>query len=124
MIAALGLATSLSACATVPPPGVDGYAALGQTTRAGPLLVRPDAVREDSRCAANVQCVWAGRVVVDATVREDGRSTVRTLVLGEPALTQAGELVLDGVAPQTQADTPIPARAYRFHLTYRPRVLD
>ncbi|MEO0033919.1 MAG: hypothetical protein RIS94_3677, partial [Pseudomonadota bacterium] len=92
-IAALGLAASLSACATVPPPGVDGYAALGQATRVGPLLIRPDAVREDSRCAANVQCIWAGRVVVDATVREEGQSLTRTLVLGEPSLTRGGEVV-------------------------------
>ncbi len=37
-----------------------------------------DRVVEDSRCPANVQCIWAGQVVIELTVTEaDTRSAVR-----------------------------------------------
>jgi len=118
----MAAALALSACATVPaPPRADGFAMLHQTTRAGAVEVTPDAVREDSRCPMNARCVWAGRVVLDATVRENGRSMSRTLILGEPALTADGELMLDSVEPPTRTDTPIRAEDYRFHFSWRSR---
>lgn len=121
-LAALALpAFALSACVTVPPAvRADGSSRLGETTRAGPLLVRADRLVEDSRCPINARCIWAGRVVLAASVTEAGRTTARNLVLGEPALFAQGSLVLDSVAPGTLAGQEIRPADYTFHFAYTP----
>lgn len=121
LLAALALAP-LAACATIPAVvREDGFVRLGETTRAGPVIVRADEVLEDSRCPMNARCIWAGRVVLAATVREDGQAQQRKLVLGEPALVSAGAIVLDGVEPPTRTDTPIGRGDYRFHIRFDAR---
>lgn len=117
---ALSMIVPLAACATVTsPPRADGSAALHQTTQAGPLRVRPERVVEDSRCPMNARCIRAGRVVVEATVWDAGHAQSRSLILGETALTAAGELMLDSVEPSTQTGTAIAPGDYRFHFSYR-----
>lgn len=115
-------ALAVSACATIPAAvRADGFARLGEATRAGPVTLRPTRVVEDSRCPMNARCIWAGRVVLETTVIESGRSQVRNLILGEPALTLNGEVMLDSVEPPTRTDTPIRPGDYRFHFSYRAR---
>lgn len=112
----------LGACAVIP-AGVreDGYARLSEPTRAGPLIVRPVRLVEDSRCPMNARCIWAGRVVVEANVTENGQTQTRNLVLGEPALTVSGQVTLDSVEPSTQTDKPILPGEYSFHFGYQAR---
>ncbi|WP_225010238.1 hypothetical protein [Novosphingobium percolationis] len=86
--------------------------------RAGPVSVRADEVVEDSRCPMNARCVWAGRVVLAATVTQEGRAQQRKLVLGEPALVRGGAIMLDSVEPPTRTDTPIKPGDYRFHIRF------
>lgn len=118
LLAALAIAP-LAACATIPAAvRDDGYVRLGETTRAGPVTVRADHVVEDSRCPMNARCIWAGRVVLAATVTEDGHAEQRRLVLGEPALVRSGAIVLDTVEPPTKTDTPIRPADYRFHIRF------
>ena len=38
------------------------------------LVLRMDSVLEDSRCPANVQCVWEGNARVDFILKQEGRS--------------------------------------------------
>ncbi|MDF8335059.1 hypothetical protein [Novosphingobium cyanobacteriorum] len=122
IIAAASASLLIAGCATVPPPvRSDGFAMLHEATRVGPLTVRPEAVREDSRCPMNARCIWAGRVVIDASVKEGDRWIPRSLVLGEPALTTDGEVMLDSVEPPTRTDTPIRAQDYRFHFSWKGR---
>jgi|GEM_PF-213124 len=45
---------------------------LGQSAQVGEVLVRFDKVLEDSRCPANVVCVWEGRMKIQITVDIDG----------------------------------------------------
>lgn len=112
----------LAACATVPDTvRSDGFARVGEATRAGPITVRPLDVVEDSRCPMNARCIWAGRVVVSAMVNEDGRAQERKLVLGEPSLLTSGSVVLDTVEPPTRTDTPIAPKDYRFHFRFDAR---
>lgn len=89
-------------------------ASIGETADlGGGLTVRPLEVLEDSRCPANVTCVWAGRLRLRANV--SGAS--RELTLGEPLATPQGTLVLAIVKPGAWHDWPeseIPRPAYRF----------
>ncbi|MCW1383369.1 hypothetical protein OLX02_11105 [Novosphingobium sp. KCTC 2891] len=113
---------ALGGCATIPSPvRSDGFARLGEATRAGPLVVRADEVQEDSRCPMNARCIWAGRVVLAVTVTDAGSTQRRSVTLGEPSLTRDGALVLDSVEPPTRTDVPIRRGDYRFHFRYDPR---
>ncbi|MBB3861161.1 hypothetical protein GGQ88_002433 [Novosphingobium hassiacum] len=119
-------ALALSACTIIPPaveqappPQSDGFAQIGQTIRVGALTIRPDAINEDSRCPMNARCVWAGRVIVAATVMQNGESTFRNFTLGEPA---SDGLMLDTVEPgRTTLEGAIPPASYRFHFSITPR---
>ena len=128
---------ALAACASAPP--VSGGSELAQQIRAdlarldgelsasgivaagigegadlgGGLIVRPLEIIEDSRCAANVQCVWAGRL----RLRADVSGTQRELTFGEAFETPQGVVTLEVASPGAWADWPeseIPRPAYRF----------
>ncbi|WP_419809498.1 hypothetical protein [Sphingomonas sp.] len=85
---------------------------LHQTQRVGPYRVMPVRVVEDSRCPMNARCVWAGRLVVRATIVRGRTRMTRDLTLGEPA---APGLVLDSVSPDRVAGEQPAPRPYRFH---------
>ena len=91
MLAALPLA----ACMTVPAraPSV-ATVAVGEAARLGPLNVRVTGIIEDSRCPAQVQCIWKGRLVVAviaddpvALAGQDGPNAPATAVAHETTLT-------------------------------------
>lgn len=117
LIAALALA----GCATGPGdaaagPGVGGalaHGGLNQNIRVGGLTVRPLAVTEDSRCPADVACVWAGRVVLRARVSgmagDQSISSIAPLVL--PG---GGRLELASVAPRRLSARSGASVPYRF----------
>lgn len=105
----------LAACATVSAPG--GLVALEQAQRLGNLRVTPLNVVEDSRCPENACCMWAGRVVVRATIDGDGDRFERNLTLGEPAQIAGRTLMLDSVTPERNTGTELSVAAYRFHFS-------
>lgn len=76
----------------------------------GGLNVRPIEVIEDSRCPADVTCVWAGRLRVRATVS----GAERELTLGEPFATPMGAIVLAVASPGAWSEWPVRKPAYRF----------
>lgn len=102
--------TSAIAGAEPPRPGAFTVARLGETVRIGGQRVTPLRVLEDSRCPAQVTCVWAGRVRISVQI---GRAT-RELTLGQPLRLTHGTLLLAQVQPQRRRDLAIPPRAYRF----------
>lgn len=87
----------------------------------GALLIRFQAVTEDSRCPLSVTCVWEGRGVVSLTVTPaDGEE--RTISL-ETHLTQdrtaeigGYRLTLEGLLPWPAREGPIPTEDYRLLL--------
>lgn len=105
---------ALTACATIPPAEAGPTAAIGQIAYTNGIRVRPLSVVEDSRCPANVQCVWAGRLVVRSEVIGGSWRETRDLELGKPQQIADGTLALVSVEPSKQADVPIDPRAYRF----------
>ena len=90
-------------------------AAFGQPVRINQMVYRPVAIVQDSRCPANVNCVWAGQLIVEFATA--GRNRVR-LEMGKPLVIAGGRLTLLGASPQPIAGKPIPPNQYRFQLRF------
>ncbi|MFN2259492.1 MAG: hypothetical protein ABR601_06600 [Parasphingopyxis sp.] len=112
-----------SACATVAEPRGDGWAAIGEATRAGTLTVTPLEIVEDSRCPEGVHCVWAGRLVVRTRIEGDPSRLVE-LTLGEEIRAADGLLELDRIEPEAAEGIEIPPGRYRFHYRHAPFIMD
>jgi hypothetical protein len=94
------------------------YGGLNENIRVGNLIVRPLAVAEDSRCPVNVACVWAGRVVLSATV--SGMAGEQVISSIEPlALPDGGSLALESIWP-APVHGARNAEPYRFGFRRRP----
>ena len=94
------------------------YAAgVGETADLGEgLTVRPLELIEDSRCPANVACVWAGRL----RLRADVSGMERELTLGEPLETPHGALLFAVASPSAFAQWPEHEIARRLSLRLSP----
>jgi hypothetical protein len=107
-------AMALAGCATVPPANAGPTAGLGQVAVVDGLQIRPIELVEDSRCPANVQCVWAGRVTVRARMNGPGWTQIRDFELGVPQAVDELRVVLSQAEPPKAVPGPIDPRAYRF----------
>jgi hypothetical protein len=112
-------AFALAACATVPPVQAGPTAALGETAYTNGLHVRPIAVIEDSRCPTNVQCVWAGRLVVRSEVAGGAWRRTVELELGKPQQIADGALTLVAATPAKVAGAETDPRTYRFTFDFQ-----
>jgi hypothetical protein len=112
-------AVALAACATVPPASAKPTAALGQVAYVNGLKVRPLQVVEDSRCPVNVQCVWAGRLIVQSEISGGSWRQTRDLELGRPQNIADGALTLVRVSPEKVAGVATDPRAYRFTFDFQ-----
>ncbi len=86
----------------------------------GEVSLRFMRVVEDSRCPYEVECVWAGRVVLEIEVEAGGSSHTLTLssANNESQATAGGYLVTMGeVTPYPVSTDTIPASAYKVTLT-------
>lgn len=120
-VTALSLALSLPIAGCVTTQQIardDGSARLREATRAGPLIVRPTKIVEDSRCPINARCVWAGRLIVRAQVTFDNHSETRDLTLGKPVAIAGGTLALDSGEPGKHAGKETKPGDYRFHFSF------
>lgn len=115
---ALSVAALLAACAAIPPASIrEGPVALGQTVYVDGPSVTPLELIEDSRCPADVQCIWAGRVVVRTKIHLGSGDVTRDLIQGEPIGIADGALELTAVTPAPRTDLELGPEDYRF--TYR-----
>ena len=89
-------------------------AALGQSVAAGDLTLTPVTVKEDSRCAAGTQCIWAGRLVLSTRVEGAGWSETADLIAGEPKTVHGRTVLLVSALPDRVAGDGIAASEYRF----------
>ncbi len=116
----VGVFMPLAACATNPPSRTGGGPArIGQTAYYDGPRVRPDRLIEDSRCPMNARCVWAGRVVLRATVFGGGWTKQVDLTLGEPLQIADGALTLTSVLPEKRTDKAIKPTDYRFTFAFQ-----
>lgn len=104
---ALGLALLVASPSASGGAAHEASVGLGETARLGRVTVRPIEVVEDSRCPADVLCVWAGRLrlrVAISGVRGDAVLTLR-----EPyRVPGRGTLTLVSVAPDRWRSEPPP----------------
>lgn len=114
-IALLALPLLLAACVTTSAAQVvpDGSARIGQTVNVGGPKVRPLKVVQDSRCPAEVTCVWAGTVVLRAEVITGRGKRVMELTLDKPVRVADGMLTLKDVRPG------IGQGPYRFYFDFK-----
>jgi hypothetical protein len=80
------------------------------------ISVRFNGVSEDSRCAVDVQCVWAGNAVVRIRLSSAGRPTVEASLnttLDPKSTTFEGHsVILRGLKPEPRSGTNIPSTSY------------
>ena len=121
--AALILAqASLAGCTVIPDapnvvgtPVAEGTAVpLGQPVAVGDLAVTPMRVVEDSRCPAEVDCVWAGRLVVETRIDGAGWRDTASISVGQSYGTHGKLIALVAAEPARSNQTPIEPAAYRF----------
>lgn len=126
---------ALTACAAVmpgapyppPPPlpiiwgNASATVGFGGQAILNDIAIRPTAVIEDSRCAINVRCVWAGRLVLAVEIEEPGDAPMlRTnMTLGQPLAVAGGRLTLVAAHPPKVAgpQPSPPASSFTFELT-------
>ena len=117
------IALALAGCATMPPAAAGPSAGFGQEAVVGGLRIRPIAIVEDSRCPVDVQCVWAGRLVILAEIDFRGGSDEfrGNLTLGQPLLWGTETVTLVAAQPQKRAGAAaIPGNAYLFTFSRGP----
>ena len=120
MLAPLALSGCVTPGTPAPPPDASGltYTRLGETVAIGGPRVTPLRLIEDSRCPQGVQCVWAGRVRISATISTPTMKLTRELTLGEPFAVADGTLTLAEVRPLKPRDAVIAPSDYRFGLRF------
>lgn len=125
--ALVGTAFLAAACATstgaVRPVGLNQETELapGQSVQSGALRVTFKEVDGDSRCPADVVCVWEGDALVKVELRDQGGEPaareLHTSGSGARTVTYAGfQVELVRLSPQTHSQKPIPAEDYRLVL--------
>jgi hypothetical protein len=95
---------------------------LGERKEVLGIFITPVSIVEDSRCAADVQCIWAGTVKVKMKVESGMGIGDLTLEQGALGTTETEEIILTEVSPYPQhGSTKILDADYRltFKLTKR-----
>ncbi len=107
-----GLAVPMSAQAA------DRVARMGQTISVDGPRVRPLAIVEDSRCAKEVECIWAGEVKLRVRVTTGKGSEIKIMSPGAAQPVADGTLTLMNVAPGKSVKRRLRASDYRFSFRF------
>lgn len=99
--------------AACPPVGVS----LGEEFKVGNTTITPLTIVEDSRCPADVQCIWAGTFLAEVTITTEGTTENRQLSIGDQISTSHGPLVLEAVEPQAVSGQEVRPSEYRLIFT-------
>ena len=110
-------AFALASCASIG-TNLGPTARIGEAAAVGGFRIRPLEIVEDSRCPANAQCVWAGRLQLRAEVSQARFRQVRTLTLGQPQDVPGGKLTLLSVEPEKLAGPQPPEAPPRFTFAF------
>lgn len=116
----LALTTVLLAGCVTTRDNEDGSvtARLGQTVNVGGPRVTPLQVLEDSRCAMEARCVWAGRVRLSVRLTTGAGSSVREIASDKPLQVADGQLEIVSVMPPRSVRGPIKPGDYRFSFKF------
>ena len=89
---------------------------LGGTAAGLGVIVGPKKLVSDSRCPAEVACIWAGTVEVQTILSTPVSHGEHVLTLGKPQTFGDYTVTLTAVAPD-KSDEAIPESSYRFTYT-------
>jgi hypothetical protein len=106
-------------CEFMPCPSPDATSATLETYLGGRvtglnLTLNPREVVSDSRCAEDVQCIWAGTVEVRTVVETNVSQEEHVFTLNEPRTIDAFTVTLVEVRPEKKSDVTIPTSSYWF----------
>lgn len=94
---------------------------LGEGAKFEDLTIRVVSLEEDSRCAIDVICIWAGTVKIKLETIS-GLGTAETLLeLGKSMTTEVEEVTLVSVTPSRMESVPTELSDYRFTLEVKKR---
>jgi hypothetical protein len=114
----LGVFPIILAAAAAQPVSSGHVARMGQIVQVEGPQVQPLAIVEDSRCAKEVQCIWAGQVMLRVRVRVGARWSVRVMTLGTAEQVADGALTLTRVLPAPTTKRRLRASDYRFTFSF------
>lgn len=118
-ILSLGLALAVTAGSAQGSPNLPS-GGLGESIEVDyDIFVVPEAVIEDSRCPVNVDCIWAGRLVLRVQMQFPLRDLPMTIEFGETRSVGSGSLTFYAASPERTTD-PIPPQNYHFSFIYVP----
>ncbi|OGE88895.1 MAG: hypothetical protein A2722_04055 [Candidatus Doudnabacteria bacterium RIFCSPHIGHO2_01_FULL_50_11] len=97
-------------------------ATIGQKVSGLGVTLTPLALLEDSRCPADVQCIWAGIVKVQVKIQSGAGESIMIFELDKPVTGSAEQIILAEVLPQPKGGVKIKDNEYIFHfeITKRP----
>lgn len=106
-----------STVVTLPPPVKNTGLALGELGVFKTISIRPISVEEDSRCPADVVCVWAGTVRLKIQITSGGNTSTAIVTLGKEYVVDGMKITLVSVTPQKNSKINIANKDYRFNFT-------
>jgi hypothetical protein len=80
----------------------------------GGIYVTPLEVLSDSRCPVDVQCIWAGEIVLKIKLEKDMRSKEVEIKEGESVDAGPGLVSLVDVTPENNTKKPFTDKDYKF----------
>ncbi len=87
---------------------------LGQEMTGLNVTINPIEVLEDSRCPADVQCIWAGQVRVRTVLSTEVSHGEHIFSIGTKQQFGDTDVTLVAVNPYPNAGSPTPSSSYRF----------
>lgn len=79
------------------------------------------AIKEDSRCPSDVQCIQAGTVRVSIEIVSAMGTSTDTIALGESVTTEAHKITFTAASPVPVSGAHIPTSAYELTFEVRER---
>lgn len=104
---------------TTPPKLIEGPVGFGQTAYVDGPAVTPLQLLEDSRCPAEVNCVWAGQVRIKVRVTGGSWSKEMELTNGKPVHVADGALTLINITPERRHAAATSKEDYRFIFSFQ-----
>jgi hypothetical protein len=87
---------------------------LGETKFINGVKITLNKIVEDSRCPSGVQCVWAGRVVANVTLKSETDTETIEMTMGQNVYIETYTVKIDDVTPNKRSTKDIPPQDYTF----------
>lgn len=105
--------------ADCPSVSTQSRAKINQTILNNEVYITPLSVVSDSRCPADVTCVWAGTVTILARLNIGINTEEKEMSLGEEVSFQGKKVSLTQVNPSTDSKKQIEESRYEFEFSVK-----